>query len=191
MTTNYTGINGGAFVNTITGPAAGEFVTEASVGLVAQSSANSLKYLYDKFNGVAYTDIKIRFNGRTSLRRNRVVLADATQTVKVSQGDRFELPDPVAPRIITLDHSIDSPTEGETMEFVCPVITGGGNQYTFRREDATVVAAFGGSTGGGSNPCYYAQFERTGGVWRLGPNSGIAYDGGAPADYGVIPGAGA
>jgi len=47
MTTSYTGVNGGTFPNTITGPAAGEFVTAASVGLVAQGAADEIKYLYD------------------------------------------------------------------------------------------------------------------------------------------------
>lgn len=191
MTTNYTGVNGGSFTNTTTGPAAAEFVTGASVGLVAQTAANQEKYLYDKLNGVAYTDIKVKFNGRKALRRARVTLADSTQTVKVSQGDRFELPDPAAPRVITLDHTVDSPVEGEMLEFVAPVISGGGTQYSFKREDATVVATFVGPTVSNQPPCYFAQFERTGGVWRLAANSGCAYDGGAPADYGVIPGAGA
>jgi len=191
MTTNYTGVNGGTFSNTTTGPAPTELVTGASVGLTAQSAANQEKYLYDKLNGVAYTDIKVKFNGRKSLRRSRVTLSDAAQTVKVSQGDRFELPDPAAPRIITLDHTIDSPVEGELLEFVAPVISGGGTQYTFRREDAIVVCTFVGSTVAATNPCYFVEFERTGGVWRMGMNSGSAYDGGAPAEFGVIPGAGA
>jgi hypothetical protein len=47
MTTAYTGVNGGSFPNTITGPAAGELVTGASVGLVAQSAANQDKHLFD------------------------------------------------------------------------------------------------------------------------------------------------
>ena len=47
MTTTYTGVNGGTFPNTIVGPADGEVVTGASVGLTSQGAANECKFLYD------------------------------------------------------------------------------------------------------------------------------------------------
>ena len=185
---NHAGINPVTFPNNLTAPEAGQFVTGASVQQVAISAANQDKYLYDKFNGVAYTDIRVSFNGRKRIRRVRVTLADASQTVRVSQGDRFHLPDPAALRTITLDHTLDTPENGEVLEFVAPAISGGGEQYRFQREDATVVASFYGATTATENPCYHAEFERVGGVWRLGANSGIAWDG---ANYGVVPGVGA
>lgn len=134
--------------------------------------------------------------GKTTLtgrrvRSARVPLADANATVKVTDGHRFALPDPAAPRTITLSATAPVPDESETYEFVCPVLTGGGVQYTFQRADTTVVATFVGPTVSGQPPMYYAEFEFVSGVWRLGANSGVAYDGGAPADYGVVPGAGA
>jgi hypothetical protein len=47
MSITYTGVNGGSFINTTTGPSPGDLVTAASVGLVAQSAANLSKRLYD------------------------------------------------------------------------------------------------------------------------------------------------
>ena len=47
MTTLLTGVNGGSFANTTTGPAAGEFITAASVNNGLQGVLNECKYLYD------------------------------------------------------------------------------------------------------------------------------------------------
>lgn len=121
----------------------------------------------------------------------RVPLADANQTVKVTDGQRFELADPAAPRTITLSSTTPTPDEGETFEFIIPVISGGGTQFTFQRADTTVVATVVGPTVSGQPQANFVQFEFVSGVWRIGANSGSAYDGGAPADYGVIPGPGA
>lgn len=51
MTTTYTGTNGGTLTNAITGPAASELVTAASVGLVAQGAANQDKQIRDRIAG--------------------------------------------------------------------------------------------------------------------------------------------
>lgn len=189
MTTGYNGTNGGAFPNLISGPADKEKVTGASVGLVAQSAANQDKHIWDSMTRVAYTNAVHGFNGRKAMRRARIVLTDASQTVKVSTGDSFELVTPASPRVITLDHSIDSPLTGEELEFTwyASGSPGGGVQWTFKREDATIVATFEVSTVGGvTNPLYHAVFVRAGGVWRLGANSGCSYDG--TTNYGVVPG---
>lgn len=47
MSIVYTGVNGGSFVNTITGPSPGDLVTAGSVGIIAQGAANLSKRLYD------------------------------------------------------------------------------------------------------------------------------------------------
>lgn len=47
MTTLLTGVNGGTFPNQTTGPAAGEFITAASVNNGLQGVLNECKYLYD------------------------------------------------------------------------------------------------------------------------------------------------
>lgn len=204
MTVTYTGINGGgAYPNTITGPAAGEFVTEASVGLVAQGAANLAKRNYDRFNQVAYTDVVVGFNGRTSRTVARVAVADATPKVLGLAagggidyaGKRFVLPgNPTGgPNVLTLNHSVVSPDEGETLEvvWITTGAFGGGTQYSIRREDATVIATLEGSAAAEVTAMnVWAEFEYVSGVWRLGASSGCAVDS-AVALYGVVPGAGA
>lgn len=135
--------------------------------------------------------------GRRVLRRARVTVTDASQSINVGQGDLFKLPaNNAAPRTITLSHTGTVPTAGETLTFLWTPAGagGGGTQYTFQREDTTVVATFVGAqvadTGAVS-----AEFEFVGGVWRLSINSGTPneYTTGPEAwtSYGVVPGAGA
>lgn len=128
--------------------------------------------------------------GRRRLRRPRIIATDVDQAVNVGQGDLVELPAlNAAPRAITLTSTGVVPAEGECLEFIWNPGTagGGGTQYTFAREDATVVATFVGATAGDTGTVC-SEFEFTGGVWRLGHSSGTSYDG---ASYGVVPGAGA
>lgn len=127
---------------------------------------------------------------RKVLRRKRVLLPDASQTVSVNDGDRFELPaSPVAPRIITLESlSPSAPMEGECMEFVAPNPNASATFYTFKRRSGVTVASFAGSATRTAQTMA-AEFEFANGVWRLGMSTGTAYDG--TTDYGVIPGAGA
>jgi hypothetical protein len=135
-----------------------------------------------------------KLTGRKALRRARVLLADASQAVNVSQGDTFDLSSaPVAARVITLTSTgANAPSAGESLEFICNSVPVAGDRYTFQREDLTVVATFTGPpTITALNSCN-ARFDFTGGVWRLGANSGNSWDpDGAGADYGVLPGAGA
>ncbi len=133
----------------------------------------------------------VSLTGRRILRRARVTVTDASQSINVSQGDRFEVPaNNAAPRVITLTSTGTVPSAGECLEFIWnPAGAGGaGTQYTFQREDATVVATFDGSAVADTGTVC-AEFEFAGGVWRLGYSSGTPYDG--VASYGVIPGAGA
>lgn len=130
--------------------------------------------------------------GRKSLRRARVTVTDASQTINVTQGDRFELPaNNAAPRTITLKSTAPAiPNTSECVEFLwTPGVAGGaGTQYTFQREDTTVVATFVGSAIANTG-AVWAEFEFAGGVWRLGHSSGTPYDG--TGSYGVVAGAGA
>jgi hypothetical protein len=133
----------------------------------------------------------VSLTNRRVIRRARVTATDADQSVNVGQGDRFELPAiNAAPRIITLTSTGTVPNEGECLEFIWSPAGagGGGTQYTFQREDTTVVATFVGSTAADTGTVC-AEFEFTGGVWRLGYSSGTPYDG--VDSYGVVPGTGA
>lgn len=134
----------------------------------------------------------VTLSGRHVLTRARVVMADANQTIDVTQGDRFTAPaNNAAPRLITLKSTAPAvPNTGECMTvFWTPGTAGGaGTQYTFQREDATVVATLDGSGTADTGACW-VEFEYYGGVWRLGASSGTPYDG--TASYGVIAGPGA
>jgi hypothetical protein len=124
--------------------------------------------------------------------RVRVAVSDASQTIDVEDGARFVLTvNPAAPRTITLNHSTVPPFNGETITcFWFPKTTavGAGTQYTFAREDATVIATFDGSAAIDTG-LVWAEFEYVGGTgWKLGTNSGTLYDG--AGYYGVVGGAG-
>ena len=199
MTTAYTGVNGGTFPNTITGPAAGEFVTAASVGLVAQGAADELKYLYDAITRIAYTDTIRGFNGRFSRGVARVVVADGNKTLGVVagagidySGRRFELDaTPGAVRTITIDKVTAVPTATEVIECFIPGAVPTGQQYIFKRNDGTSICEFWGNDE--SDGGMWAEFVYEGSVWRLGRNSGCY----SSPDYtgthgiGVLPKAGA
>lgn len=145
----------------------------------------------------AMSTSKVSLLGRVVPRSARVGVADDNKTIGVAAGSgidysgkRFLLAAvPGSPRTITLAHANATPEAEETMEVLWRSGTvGAGTQYTFQREDATVVATFVGPT----DATYinvWAEFEYSGGVWKLGASSGSSYD--DTADYGVIPGAGA
>lgn len=199
MTTAYTGVNGGTFPNTITGPAAGEFVTAASVGLVAQGAADELKYLYDAITRVAYTDAIRGFNGRFSRGVARVVMADGDKTIGVAagagidySGRRFELyAAPGAVRDITIDRVTAVPVPTEVIECFIPGPVASGQQYIFKRNDGTVICEFWGNDEGDGG--IWAEFIYEGSVWRLGRNSGCysSPDHAGVTGIGVLPKAGA
>jgi hypothetical protein len=66
-------------------------------------------------------------------------------------------------------------------------VFGAGTQFTFQREDATIVATLDGPATA-TKVNMWVEFEYSGGVWKLGASSGALWDGAA---YGVIPGTGA
>lgn len=141
--------------------------------------------------------------------RARVTLSDADQTVDVSDGDRFTLPaNNASARTITLDNTTIVPEAGETLTFFWNPGTagGGGLQYTFERDDSTVIATFVGAQVADTG-AVFAEFEyaliSTGPDvygWKLGKHSGTPNEyvlvTESPRDeswtsYGVVPGAGA
>ena len=142
----------------------------------------------------------VALTGRRQLYRTRVVLTDADQALNVSQGDRFLLPAANAsPRTIELTSTGTVPNEGETLTFFWHPGTGGGGgtQYTFEREDSTVIATFVGAQVADTGTVF-AEFEFIGGIWKLGPSSGTPNEYIPPTpgpeawdSYGVVPGAGA
>ena len=91
MPTTVTGVNPGIFNNQIAAPVATEFVTGASVQLVAQGAADQDKYLNDRIDAA------------------RVVLSDADHTLDLSNGWRYQLPEnPAAMRVISMPASAPS-----------------------------------------------------------------------------------
>lgn len=130
---------------------------------------------------------------RKSFNRARVTLADADQTVDVSNGDRFDLPvNPASPRTITLDNTTVVPMGGETLTFFWypkDAAVGGGTQYTFERGDASEIAFFKGMVSADTG-LVWAEFEYVFGTgWRLGKCSGTLYDAADASYYGVVGGA--
>lgn len=199
MTTSYTGVNGGTFPNTITGPAAGEFVTAASVGLVAQGAADELKYIYDAITRIAYTDAVRGFNGRVTRGVARVTVADGNKTLGVKAGAgidyagrRFELDKaPAAVRTITIDKNTAVPVANEVIECFIPGAVATGQQYIFKRNDGTSICEFWGLDEGDAG--MWAEFVYDGSVWCLGRNSGAVVSAtfAGVNSVGVIPKAGA
>lgn len=181
MTTTYTGVNGGVYSNTISGPAAGEYVTEASIGIVAQGAVNLSKFIYDTVYRASFVGVA-GFNGRKALRRHRsAVLSDADHTINVTQGDRFELsPTPVAVRTITLDSTTAPPERSECIELIVPGAMATGQQYLVKRDSGLLIAEFHGNTAGDAG--VWCEFEYTATGWRLGANPAGGSAGG------VLPG---
>lgn len=160
----------------------GGAATVASGGSVTVASGGTFTA-----NSGSITDLA----GRRRLNRARVTLTDTSQTVNVGQGDRFLLPaTPGAPRTITLASTGTIPAERETLTFIWHPGSSGGPlalAYTFRREDNTTIATF--VYGPSYTGTAFAEFEFTGGVWRLSLSSGSRSEG--TDNYGVLPGAGA
>jgi hypothetical protein len=135
--------------------------------------------------------------GRKRLIRPRITLADVSQDVNVSQGDRFECSAlNAAPRTITLKSTGVVPDVGETLTFIWNPggAGGGGVQYTFQREGGVIVATFAGAFVADTG-AVFAEFEYTAGGWRLGKHSGTPNEYTSGPDtwtsYGVVPGPGA
>ncbi len=132
--------------------------------------------------------------GQKRMLRARTLLSDAAHTVDVSQGDRFELAAaPAAPRIITLDNTVKVPLQGETLAFLIPNMTSTAQPaYTFKRDGGVTIATINGSAAIGDAGAVYVEFEYTENTWRLGANSGSAYDEVTfTTKFGIIPGTGA
>lgn len=185
------------------------------VGVEAHTGANAqgnyaaqllftlLGTLWDTKGGLSNTNTwndvqtfteKMVSEGRKQMLRPRIILSDAPHTCDVSQADRFVLPaNPAAPRIITLDKVGVVPTNGETMTFLLPSLTSSAQPtYSFKRNDATVVATVNGSATSADAGAIFIEFEYASGVWRMGANSGKSFDDNTfTVFYGVIPGAGA
>ncbi len=159
-------------------------LSNASVQVHVQQLLNMIATLGAHLDGSAYTDV-VKMNGRTVRRRARVQYPDGGGTIKVTDGDVFELvPAPAAPTVITLSMTSPVPAEGETMRFVCPGLTNV-NSYQFQRTGPVVIASLYGTALG--NTCPTVEFEFTGGVWRMGMNSGWNQT----ETQGVLAGAGA
>lgn len=143
----------------------------------------------------------LRFQARKRLLRRRVTLTDASQTINVSQGDRFNLNGgPASPRTITVSKTTGSPEEGETIALfwfsVLEVAGVAAKHYTIARADGTTIAELWASGATATSKVHWLEVEyclvSTGPDvydWRLGQHSGTMYDG--TTDYGVIPGGGA
>jgi hypothetical protein len=138
----------------------------------------------------------VRAQCRKRLLRPRLFPSDVgwPKSFGVSDGDRIELAVPVSARVATLKSTTDVPEEGETIEFVVYGI-GSGTRFTFKREDATTIARFVGPFLGSATSTLdvhmIAEFEYSGGLWRLGRNSGLAWDPDGLYYFGVLPGVGA
>lgn len=165
MTTTYTGVNGGSFFNTVTGPAAGEYVTAASVGLVAQSAANEIKYLYDVKENIA-KDAPQRPADPTPL---------VALTVDVANGDTVYLP--FFTGVGTPSCTLANPSKnGLTITLLMPKAHLGLEVALFcniKRADASTIAALSTATitngYGGITDAYSAgwlECRSEGGVWR-------------------------
>lgn len=137
---------------------------------------------------------RVSLYGRKAKYRARTALSDANHTISVDDGDLFDLvAGPAAPRTITLKSTTIVPITGETLTFFWfPKRTaiGAGTQYTFQREDATVVAKFNGAATFDTG-VVFAEFEFNAGVWRLGKCTPTMYDVAGTQYYGVVGGAGA
>lgn len=146
----------------------------------------------------------VRAQSRKRMLRQRVpatgTLSNADHTIDVSQGDRFVLSGAPSNRVITVSKATGAPEEGETMTAMWVSVQEGSSnttQYTFKRDDGTTIAtAVTNSATAASTAHRWVEFEycliSTGPNvydWRLGPNSGMGWDG--TADYGIIPGASA
>lgn len=185
MSTTLTGVAGTLPLPGIgTCPVPGEPIQANQIQVLAQQLLNQDATLGAHLDGTAFSDV-VKMNGRVVRRRARSLLTDADHTLKVTDGDVFELPPaPAAGRVITLSMTSPVPEEGETMRFVCPGLTDA-NTYQFQISGPVLVASFYGTTLG--NTCVSAEFEFTGGVWRLGMNSGWVQS----ATQGVLAGPGA
>jgi hypothetical protein len=169
-----------------------------TTGKALTAEAGSTTELHDVrvLNATATSLVSLR--GRKQWYRARVTLADADQTVDVGDGDRFNLPaNNASPRTITLDHTGVAPNDGESLTFFWNPATagGGGTQYTFEREDNTIIATFVGAQVADTG-AVFAEFEFVQGVgWRLGKHSGTPNEYTPGPDtwtsYGVVVGAGA
>lgn len=186
--------------SSITMASGASVVIQGGATLNCQASSTTTLAGTNTLSGTTTIGGAVSITGRRQLHRARVTLSDANQSVNVGQGDRFLLPaNNAAPRNIELTSTGTVPNEGETLEFYWhPAGAGGaGTQYSFKREDATVVATLVGSSIADTGTVF-VEFEFVGGVWRLGRSSGTpcAYIPPVPGpeaweSYGVVPGAGA
>jgi len=166
-------------------------IVNAAFQMLENQDAALLYFLLDKasltlsniFTGSQFITGLVRMLGRKSLRRNRVLLSDADQTVDVSQGDIFELTNvPAVIRTITIGET-PAPEEEEVIAFIVPGAMATGKQHVIRRASGVVIAEIWGNAAGDAGA--YLEVERVGGLWRLGANC----SGGAAG--GVLPKAGA
>jgi hypothetical protein len=195
-----------AYLNSIKANLSGATFT-GMVNFNAGATVPSGQTLYldsaNVFGDVGFSPVgRARLGGRKQVARARVILADSNHTITCDQGDRFELPaSNAAPRTITLSTGgAFTIASGEMLTFFWNPggAGGGGAQYTFVRQDLTVVATFVGAQLADTG-AVFAEFEYlTGTGFKLGKHSGTINEYVPPVpgpeswdSYGVVPGAGA
>jgi hypothetical protein len=128
-------------------------------------------------------------------RVGRVAVADvASVTIDPSQGNVFVLPNtPVAasPNVVVLrTTTFPLPRENEEITLFIPSFSTstGGPAYRVEREDGTDICTID-NVGLSIATTVTASFVFTGGVWRLGPNSGLGFywDTVSNVPVGVVP----
>jgi hypothetical protein len=145
-------------------------------------------------SGTLYTSARRRKRARVSLTDADHTVAHTAGSGVTDVGTRFVLANAATvTRTVTLKSTTVVPDANEIYEFIFPASTAGisWTSWTFEREDATTIASFVPfNIPAGGRMVLWAEFEFTGGVWRLAGNSGMWTDIAGPTDYGVVPGAG-
>lgn len=132
MTTLLTGVNGGSYTNTCTGPAAGEFITAASVNNGLQGVLNGTKFIYDtKANlaGATFTGL-VTCNAGLTIAASQVLTLGSASTA----SGTLDITATAASSAAAIDATGDGGAPGI-------IATGGAS-------DGTGISATGGGTNG-------------------------------------------
>jgi hypothetical protein len=132
----------------------------AQLAEVAALAANNVFTGTAQFDNLVLFATTVTFAGREK-HRPAVSLADSDQTITVSQGDVFLVPDPAGARIITLGLFPTAPSNGERIRCTMPG-PALSNSIEFKREGsgANMIAFTGGAE------MAWADFQVIGGTWR-------------------------
>lgn len=149
-----------------------------------------------RFPWAAYLGWQQTILSQASKASSSVSLSDMDHTVGPLDGHRFALTEaPAAVRTITLSDVVPQWYGGANnalapinigppfMEFLVRKGMATGQQYKFKRADATPIAEIWGNAAGDAGA--WVQFEYISGVWRLGPNCGGGSAGGVLAQAGA------